>query len=99
MGTEHLYDWATFYHEFAEKLLDFHQRQGELIEKLRECYERSALAIPSLFLKKEELSAIDPFTIYTLFNRNMTDANRTKLLTAIQNVFAIHAEVPVFLWQ
>ena len=94
MGTEHLYDWATFYHEFAEKLLDFHQRQGELIEKLRECYERSALAIPSLFLKKEELSAIDPFTIYTLFNRNMTDANRTKLLTAIQNVFAIHAEVP-----
>lgn len=42
----------------------------------------------------EQIVDIDPFTVFGLFNKKLTDANRILILTAIARLFGITAPVP-----
>ena len=87
------FKWVGFYMEFATKLLEYKTDRGSLIEKLQKVYSDIGMKLPKL--EKDNIPKdIDPFTIFGLFNKGITDANRVSILGGIKAEFDIAAEVP-----
>ncbi|MBQ8699398.1 MAG: AAA family ATPase, partial [Schwartzia sp.] len=89
----HAFTWIAFYEEFASKLLPYKEDREKLIEKIRNVFERAKMPLPTLD-KENYITDIDPFTIFGLFNKGITDANRIKLAESIKAEFGIAASVP-----
>ena len=74
-----MFTWIPLYKELAAKILDYRERQGDLIQIVREM-ESKDLPVISTADKKEgktlPLDEIDPFTFFACFNRRQTDENR-----------------------
>src|SRR5581483_8548089 len=92
------YTWKPIYRELALKLLDYKDRQGELIALLRDL-EGQNLIVISLEDKFADgtrgiLREIDPFTFFSSFNRGTTDGNRIALLKAIKERLSLAAPLP-----
>lgn len=85
--------WTKFYMEFADKLLSYKNNRTELISKIKEVYDIAELRLPKLE-DNNEIEDIDPFTIFALFNKGISDDNRVKILKAIAEVFDISTNVP-----
>lgn len=87
------FKWIDFYTSFATKLLSYKNRRNELIEKIQKVYSSINLHFPKL--EAEGIpSDIDPFTIFGLFNKNIKDENRKKIIGGLISEFKIDAEVP-----
>ena len=87
------YKWVDFYMEFATKLLEYRKDRSSLIEELQKVYSIIGMKLPKL--EKDNLPKdIDPFTVFGLFNKGITDANRITILGGIASEFGITAEVP-----
>jgi 5-methylcytosine-specific restriction protein B len=92
------FDWIPFYEELASKLLNWKNRQGELIQFLGEMRNKNLPVAPlndqnadgNTFL----LTEIDPFTFFATFNRSITDQNRKKIIGLIKEKFKVDAELP-----
>lgn len=87
------FDWVEFYSEFATKLLLFRNNRQVLIEKIQKVY----LNINMKFPKMESdsiLVDIDPFSIFGMFNKGITNANRITIITGIAAEFGLVAKVP-----
>lgn len=90
--TKH-YKWTDYYMEFANILLNYKNDRGTLIEKIQKVYKQIEMKLPKL--EKNGISKdIDPFTVFGLFNKGITDANRVKILEGMSKEFNIKAEVP-----
>ncbi len=87
------YDWIDFYTEFATKLLPFRNNRGALIQKIYAIYEAAQMSVPRLE-SGNKIIDIDPFTIFGLFNKGITNDNRISILNAISTEFNIKAKVP-----
>ena len=87
------FSWAAFYMELADKLLVYKDERSVLIEKVKNCYQLAGFDLPMLD-KDNELIDIDPFTVYSLFNRYMTTENRLRIIEAIRDEFDVNALVP-----
>ena len=87
------FKWTEFYSEFATVLLQFKKDRKALIEKIKEIYIRANMKLPTLE-KDNNLVDIEPFTIFGLFNKGITDSNRIAILNQIKDLFDIKAEVP-----
>ena len=87
------FKWTLFYSEFATSLLEYTENREELIKKVKEIYQRANIKLPTLE-KDNNIVDIDPFTVFGLFNKGITDANRIAILTQIKELFNISAEVP-----
>jgi 5-methylcytosine-specific restriction enzyme B len=85
--------WVDFYQEFAQKLVAYRDNRLDLIKKVKEIYKLSAISMPTLE-KDNNLVDIDPFTVFGLFNKNLRDENRIKLLEAIAKLFDLKSKVP-----
>lgn len=87
------YNWTDFYTEFADKLCEYQNKRDKLIDKVKELYANTGINLPKL---EEDMNPIDidPFTVFGLFNKGITDANRIKLLNEIKILFNIDAAVP-----
>lgn len=85
--------WEDFYTEFASKLLDFKDKRNELIEKVKAIYDITDINMPKLE-ENYNLVDIDPFTVFGLFNKGITEENRKKILKAIKKLFDVKTEVP-----
>lgn len=88
------YRWVDFYMEFADLLLPFKNNRAELIEKIKEVYASIDFRLPKLE-EDNEIVDIDPFTIFALFNKGITDEKRIKILKAIARIFHVKVEVPI----
>ena len=91
------FDWIPFYEEFADKLLAYIDNRQELIEKIKQVYEVTGIKLPTLERNEDgenEIIDIDPFTTFGLFNKQITDANRIKIITEIKELFSIKSDVP-----
>lgn len=91
------FDWIAFYEEFADKLLAYKDNRQELIEKIKQVYEVTGIKLPTLERNENgdnEIVDIDPFTVFGLFNKRMSNDNRIKLISAIKSTFQISAFVP-----
>lgn len=93
MSERNRFNWVKFYEEFALKLLDYKDNRAELIEKVKAIYDMVGIKLPIL-KRDNNIVDIDPFTVFALFNRNIKDENRIKILKAISKLFDIVAEVP-----
>lgn len=91
MADKELFTWIPFYEEFAGILRGYHDKQGELIEFLRD-KRREGLKVSPL---PKGLTEIDPFSFYGAFNRNpVTLANRLAVVEAVKERFQIGAAMP-----
>lgn len=88
------YRWVEFYMNFADILLQFKNNRSDLIEKIREVYSSINFKLPKLEIDNDIVD-IDPFTIFALFNKGITNDNRVKILGAIAEIFNVKADVPV----
>ncbi|MBE6486636.1 MAG: AAA family ATPase [Methanosphaera stadtmanae] len=87
------YTWIPFYMEFADKLLEYKNNRPELIEKIIKLWDNIDMNMPQLELNNE-IEDMDPFTIFGLFNKHLTDENRIRILKYMKDEFNIKATVP-----
>ena len=93
MTEEKPYAWIIFYREFALALLRFRHDRQVLIEKVQEIYRSTGIKMPVLE-RENVLTDIDPFTVFGLFNREISDENRIRILKAVKEIFKLKAQVP-----
>ena len=87
------FEWTVFYTEFANALSGYAANRNGLIARLQNCYKTVAMNFPKMDYD-EQVRDIDPFTVFGLFNKGISNESRIKLLTAIKGEFGIKAAVP-----
>ena len=90
---EATFNWSNFYEEFATILLEYKNDRKNLISKLQNVYEEIDMKLPKMESNGEILD-IDPFTIFGLFNKGITDDNRKRILGEIAKQFNLKNKVP-----
>ena len=90
---ENQFDWVEFYKEFAHKLLEYKNNRNELIKKIEKIYETTGIKMPTLE-RDRKLIDIDPFTVFGLFNKQLSKENRIKIIRAIAELFKVSAKIP-----
>ena len=83
--------WIQFYMEFADKLR--HIDRKELIERIKKVYASVGMRLPTLE-RGGDVVDIDPFTIFGLFNKGITNTNRINIITGFAKEFGVTAPVP-----
>ena len=87
------FEWTSFYSEFATKLLEFKNNRAELIADIQSAYSAINMKLPKLE-REDSIIDIDPFTVFGLFNKGITNANRIAILESFATVFNIKSKVP-----
>ena len=94
-----MYTWKIFYNELARKLLDYKDRQGELLSILDEMRDEGLKVIGPNDRDSIDndipLSEIDPFTFFANFNRAITFDNYYKIVTYLKKALDISAPAPI----
>lgn len=85
--------WVEFYTELATKLLTYADDRKVLIERIRQIYASIHMKLPKLD-NGETLADIDPFTVFGLFNKGISDSNRIAILNGFAKAFEISAKMP-----
>ena len=93
METKVYLGWVDFYMELADKLLPYKTNRKALIEKIKTVYNALNMRLPKLEADNNIID-IDPFTIFGLFNKGITDENRIAILKGIGQEFSVKADVP-----
>lgn len=96
---EHEFPWIPFYMEFADKLLEYRTDRQPLINLIQELIATSQapLSMTDRYEPDAEnapLTDVDPFTIFSTFNRGITTENRRTLTTAWGKLLKIKADIP-----
>lgn len=86
-------DWTGFYMEFATKLLAFRNDRQTLIRKIRNVYADMKMKFPRME-SDDMLLDIDPFSIFGMFNKGISNANRTVVTRGLAEEFAVTAGRP-----
>lgn len=82
------FEWINFYSEFATKLLEFKNNRAELIADIQSAYSAINMKLPKLE-REDSIIDIDPFTVFGLFNKGITNSNRIAILESFATVFNI----------
>ena len=88
------YEWTGFYSAFADKLLAFENDRGGLLNKLVRIYEELDIKFPKLE-EDDSIADIDPFTIFGMFNKGLTDSNRISIIRAFAKEFGVTDTVKI----
>ncbi len=93
MEDQDRYAWTAFYEELANRLLPYKAGRAELIAKLQQTYQGIGLKLPRLDSTPVPAD-IDPFTVFGLFNKGVSDANRKKIVAGLAATFGVTADQP-----
>ena len=85
--------WTDFYSEFATSLLKFANDRVTLIRKIQEIYVNTNMKLPTLE-KDNNIIDIDPFTVFGLFNKGISNENRIAIMKQVKILFNIASSVP-----
>ena len=93
-----MFTWVPIYKELAEKIIEYEDRQAELLQILKDLSKEGSKII-SLKDKgvgsiETELKEIDPFTFFATFNRGITEENRKIILAFLKDRFSLASHVP-----
>lgn len=88
------FDWIKFYTEFAIKLIPFDKDRILLLIKLKKVLDEAKVNFPIMENDHTELRDICPFTVFSIFNRGITNENRRKICAGLKSEFQIEASVP-----
>lgn len=84
--------WTRYYSEFANILRGYKDQQGELIASVKRAFETQGVHLPKL--DSVYPTEIDPFTVFGLFNKGISDETRRKILAGFKEEFDVKAPVP-----
>lgn len=87
------FDWVGFYKKFAETLLGYQNKREELFTKVQQGFQNIGKPLPKL-CGNDNNKDIDPFTVFALFNRGLTDSSRKLIISEFKNQFHISSVVP-----
>ena len=87
------YDWIEFYKDFADKLLKYKDNRTELIRKIYRAYGDIGMIVPTLE-KDGRPDDIDPFSVFGLFNKQISEINRKNIIGALAKEFEIDSALP-----
>ncbi len=90
---EKQFTWIGFYMELADRLLEYRDNRSHLIGKLRYTFDSISSKFPKLD-SMEEPADIDPYTVFGLFNKGITETNRKNIIGALAEEFGVKAEQP-----
>ena len=93
-----MFSWIPMYEEISRRLVDYRDRQGEIIGLLKQMHSQG-ITIFSMQDKNAdgnalELEEIDPFTIFAAFNRGITTDNRQIILRRFKDFFGLKSDIP-----
>ena len=92
------FKWTQFYEEFADKLLAYKDDRASLMAAIHDLPNKiesiSVLQDQPEEGTKELLSDICPFTVFGLFNRGITDANRIAIANELADFLKVETPVP-----
>lgn len=87
------YTWVNFYTEFAIKLLGYRNDRQSLIRKVKMVFDNIGMKLPTLE-KDNNVTDIDPFTIFGTFNKGITYENRVLIINSYANEFGTLSKIP-----
>ena len=90
MTMDSQYSWPRFFMELADKLLAFKDDRQALIATLQHIYAELGMDLPTLDSGGIPTD-IDPFTVYGLFNRGLTDNKRRAVALGIGGALGVQA--------
>ena len=85
--------WVEFYSELADKLRPFEKDRAALIAKIKAVYSAIGKKLPTLE-KGGNVIDIDPFSIFGMFNKGITNANRLAIISGLAKEFEVAAPMP-----
>ncbi|MDY4787891.1 MAG: AAA family ATPase [Bacilli bacterium] len=86
--------WVDFYTSFANKLLEYSDDRKTLISKIKKVYSRIGINVPTIEQDNNNIIDIDPFTIFALFNRQISEYRRLEIIKGLIEEFEVKANVP-----
>ena len=87
------FDWIPFYKEFADKLLSYKNNRSQLIQIIKDVFKSIGMDLPALE-KDNHIIDIDPFTVFGLFNKGLTNDKRQKIAKGFAEAFSLKASLP-----
>lgn len=91
-------EWTDFYMELADKLIEYKEDRSSLINKIQDIYKKLNMNLPSLERNDDGNIIIpydiDPFTIFALFNKQISAEKRINMIKQFKHEFLISAEAP-----
>lgn len=90
------YLWSEFYQAFANKLLEYKDDRKKLIGKLRKIEPFPGFSNSEMVIYKsadDGKEDIDPFTIFSMFNRGVKQEKRIELLNKLASEFDIDKNI------
>ena len=91
------FEWAKFYENFADKLLEHKDDRTQLMKAVHELPDKCDGISPLMDQlpdgTRSPLEDICPFTIFALFNRGIKDTNRTAIAKEFANFLGVKTPV------
>jgi 5-methylcytosine-specific restriction protein B len=85
--------WVDFYTEFANKLRFFKNNRATLINKIKSVFTNIGIKLPKLEMDNNIVD-LCPFTVFGLFNKGITNANKISIIRGIATEFDVKAKIP-----
>jgi 5-methylcytosine-specific restriction protein B len=93
-----MFTWIPIHEETAKRLLDFKDRNHELVDILARMHKAGLKAIPitdqGIRGKRFQYKEIDPFTFLANFNRGILKKNRQALWTFLKKEWDLQSTIP-----
>ena len=86
--------WVEFYEELASTLLEYANNRQALLRHLSNAYAQAGIPLPTID-RTSTPEDIDPFTVFGLFTRGITNAKRIAIIDALAQEFGIVATRPI----
>ena len=87
------FDWQEFYEELADRLRAYREDHAMLLQKIIRAHERAGVNFPRNG-KSWDVNDIDPFSVFALLNRRITEDKKIALLSEVKKEFNLYAKVP-----
>ena len=88
------YEWVKFYSAFADKLLEYETNRKFLLEKLQNIFNGLGMKFQKLE-EDDSVVDIDPFTVFGMFNKGLSEANRISIIKALAKEFDIDKTIKI----
>ena len=104
------FSWIKFYEELADKLFEYKDKRAELITKLELCLNKfneislqnsnrkaKTISVEDFCytdLQDGNLSDIDPFTVFAIFNRAQTYETKKNFFESFKTAFGMISDIP-----
>lgn len=86
--------WIKFYSAFADKLLTYENDRKTLLDKLIKVFDNIGMKFQKLE-RDDSIIDIDPFTVFGMFNKGISEANRITIIKALAEEFEIDNSIEI----